>query len=115
MPYNKVIYGGRTLIDLTSDTVSEATLAKGVTAHRADGTQITGTLEIDEGILPPSVDVIYAEGGGSEVTVSFEAIDSEYIDYLGDPAYVLVLNADRVPTSITDGTVVRFNSNGEVT
>lgn len=114
MPYNKVIYGGRTLIDLTGDTVTEATLAKGVTAHKADGTLITGTLEVDEGILPPSVETIYAEGGSSEVTVSFEAIDSAYLDYLGNPAYVLVINPDHVPTSITDGTAVSFDSSGEV-
>lgn len=41
---NKVIYGTRILIDLTSDTVSEATLLTGSTAHKNDGTLITGTL-----------------------------------------------------------------------
>lgn len=40
---NKVIYGGRTLIDLTADTVTADTLAKDVTAHDATGALVTGT------------------------------------------------------------------------
>lgn len=45
MPVNKVVFGDRTLIDLTSDTVSADKLAKGVTAHDKSGVQITGTME----------------------------------------------------------------------
>lgn len=44
---NKVVYGGNTLIDLTNDTVTSATLDKGVTAHSASGEIITGE-RIDE-------------------------------------------------------------------
>lgn len=44
MSVNKVIYHEKTLIDLTSDTVTADTLFKGCTAHRADGTIITGTM-----------------------------------------------------------------------
>lgn len=40
---NKVIYGENVLIDLTSDSVTPADLAKGVTAHDKSGAQITGT------------------------------------------------------------------------
>ena len=36
MPYNKVIYGGRTLIDLTNDTVKADKILKGYIAHTAD-------------------------------------------------------------------------------
>lgn len=43
---NKVVYGSQTLIDLTSDTVSAAKMYKGVTAHSADGSVITGTAEV---------------------------------------------------------------------
>lgn len=43
MATNKVIYSGRTLIDLTGDTVTEETLLRGYTAHKADGTQVVGT------------------------------------------------------------------------
>ena len=42
---NKVVYAGKTLIDLTEDTVTPATLKSGVTAHDASGAKITGTLD----------------------------------------------------------------------
>ena len=43
---NKVVYGNRTLIDLTGDTVSAEKLFKGIKAHGADGTVVTGTAEV---------------------------------------------------------------------
>lgn len=43
MAANKVVYGNKTIIDLTNDTVTEEALIKGYTAHKADGTIITGT------------------------------------------------------------------------
>ena len=45
MAANKVIVNNQTIIDLTADTVTAATLKKGVTAHDASGAQITGTME----------------------------------------------------------------------
>lgn len=45
MAINKVEYAGNVLIDLTKDSVSPETLAKGATAHNAKGEQITGTME----------------------------------------------------------------------
>lgn len=47
MAISKVIYGGRTLIDLTSDTVTKEKVLKGYTAHGADGEAITGTCDYD--------------------------------------------------------------------
>lgn len=47
MAYSKVIYGGRTLIDLTADTVKAEHLMAGYTAHGADGELITGTNDWD--------------------------------------------------------------------
>ena len=44
MAVSKVVYGGETLIDLTSDTVTPETLLEGVTAHDASGAVIVGTL-----------------------------------------------------------------------
>ena len=44
---NKVIYGGQTLIDLTSDTVEVGKLAYGYTAHDRSGAIITGTNTYD--------------------------------------------------------------------
>lgn len=43
MAANKVVFGKKTIIDLTGDTVQEDVLIKGYTAHKADGTIITGT------------------------------------------------------------------------
>lgn len=45
MAINKVVYGGTTLVDLTSDTVVANKLAKGYTAHDKSGALITGTME----------------------------------------------------------------------
>ena len=43
MAINKIVYGGNTLIDLTSDTVAVENLLSGFTAHDRSGTIITGT------------------------------------------------------------------------
>lgn len=47
MAYNKVIYGGNTLIDLTGDTVTPATMLSGVKAHDKSGEVIKGTCTFD--------------------------------------------------------------------
>lgn len=47
MGYNKIIYAGKTLIDLTQDTVVADKLLKGYTAHGADGEIITGSCTFD--------------------------------------------------------------------
>ena len=43
MAINKVVYGEKVLIDLAGDSVTEDTLAKGITAHDKSGAVITGT------------------------------------------------------------------------
>lgn len=58
MSINKVVYGSRTLVDLTADTVTADKLAAGATAHGCSGTAITGTAEItydaeQEGLIMP--------------------------------------------------------------
>lgn len=47
MATSKVIYGGKVLMDLTSDTIKADKLLKGYTAHGADGEPVTGTCEFD--------------------------------------------------------------------
>ena len=47
MPYNKVIYGGKTLIDLTGDSVTADKMLKGATAHDKTGASIVGTCTYD--------------------------------------------------------------------
>ncbi len=44
---NKVVYGGRTLIDLTGDTVTTDKLLSEATAHDKSGAVITGTCDYD--------------------------------------------------------------------
>lgn len=45
--YNKIVYGGKTLIDLTGDTISADKLLKDFTAHDKSGATITGTCTFD--------------------------------------------------------------------
>lgn len=47
MAISKVVYGGRTLIDLTTDTIKAEHLLKGYTAHGADGEPLNGACEYD--------------------------------------------------------------------
>lgn len=46
MAINKVVYGGNTLIDLTSDTVTQADVLNGVTFHDRSGTAKQGSLVV---------------------------------------------------------------------
>lgn len=47
MSYNKIIYGGKTLMDLTADTVTADKILANFTAHDASGNTITGTCDYD--------------------------------------------------------------------
>lgn len=47
MAISKVVYGGRTLIDLTADTVKKEHVLKDYTFHGADGEAQAGTCEYD--------------------------------------------------------------------
>ena len=47
MSINKVVYGGKTLIDLTGDTVTADKLLSGITAHGKDGELVTGVCTFD--------------------------------------------------------------------
>lgn len=44
MAVNHIVYNSQSLIDLRADTVTAEDLMTGITAHKADGTIITGTL-----------------------------------------------------------------------
>ena len=51
MAVNKVEYYGKVLLDLTEDSVTPGTLAKGATAHDASGRKITGTMQPADEVL----------------------------------------------------------------
>lgn len=44
---SKVVYGGKTLIDLTADTVTADKVLKNYTTHDKSGAPITGTCTFD--------------------------------------------------------------------
>jgi hypothetical protein len=80
MGINKVTYHGKTLIDLTQDSVTPASLAKGATAHDKAGELIVGT-KVDGDLVLVSKTIInngtYHAGGDNadgyyEVTVNVE-------------------------------------------
>lgn len=50
--YNKVVYDGNTLIDLTNDDVTESDVLAGVYFHKADGTRSVGTLNVVDMFYP---------------------------------------------------------------
>ena len=50
MAISKVTYGGNTLMDLTNDTVTSASLLSGYTAHGADGEPILGAANPSSGV-----------------------------------------------------------------
>lgn len=55
--YNKIIYGGQTLIDLTSDTATAATVLSGSTFHDKSGAAVTGTCTYDSNTTNDTVTV----------------------------------------------------------
>lgn len=68
MATNKVVYNGKTLIDLTGDTVTESGMASGVKAHDKSGTAITGTLKHRTDLFQSGsvgTDPIYNKSGAS--------------------------------------------------
>ena len=67
MSVNKVDVNGVTVLDLTQDSVTPATLKKGETAHDASGASIVGTMESAAPKLQ-SKSVSYTSNGTATVT-----------------------------------------------
>lgn len=68
MAVNKVVYGGTTLVDLTSDTVTADKLLAGETAHKADGTIITGAVSFQT-IYSGSTDPSSGTGSNGDIYI----------------------------------------------
>ena len=68
MANSKVIFNGRTLIDLTGDTVTPETLAEGVIAHNMAG-------EVIIGIMASGSDVTYVSDYTNGVKIGTLTID----------------------------------------
>lgn len=67
MAVNKVDVNGVTVLDLTQDSVTPATLKKGETAHDASGAAIVGEMESSAPSLQ-SKSVTYTENGTATIT-----------------------------------------------
>lgn len=97
MAINKVVYGSTVLVDLTSDTVDAAHLAKGCTAHDAGGNLIVGTLEqqadgnILSGVTPKLLNGATQSGNTYTIPEGGE-YGTDYIEYQLD---VPKLNPDE--------------------
>lgn len=59
MEKNKIIYGGKVLLDLTNDTVSSDTLSRGITAHDKSGQIITGNLVPTDEVISEAINASY--------------------------------------------------------
>ena len=74
MGNSKIIYGGRTLIDLTNDDIKPDKLLKGIKAHDSNGDPIVGTCEYDvksDGLTATAAEILAgktAAVGGSVLT-----------------------------------------------
>ena len=69
MGVSKVDFAGNTLVDLTGDSVTPATLKKGETAHNAAGEPIVGTMEAGGGTTPGAPgDITFYDYDGTIVT-----------------------------------------------
>lgn len=79
MAVNRVDFGGKTLIDLTGDTLElPEQLLKGILAHAKDGTQIEGTLEAGGG-GGGGVSTLW---GGKITTGSFVLAEEKTSEYI---------------------------------
>lgn len=62
--------------------------------------------------VPDTIDGVPNTEG--KILVSFDLIDDKYEQYLGDPAYIVVVKEGSVPQSPYDGTVIKLNKQGAV-
>ena len=88
MAINKVIYGGETLIDLTSDSVSADNMLKGSTAHDKSGALATGTCTFD----------VYS---GDATAVAAEILNSKTAYARGNKVTGTMVNNGAVAGTIT--------------
>lgn len=100
MAYNKVIYGGNTLIDLTEDTITPDKLLYGYTAHDKAGNPIVGTAsgEVGQVITLDELEENYDNEGGFLLSYDSETEGRLYI-----VSSIISGKGALVETSLYDG------------
>lgn len=84
------------LVDLTGDTVSANTLTEGITAHGADGEEITGTLHKTTGIIYTADSVEFKDWSSSPDVIRFnKAIAEDIIFKTGGSGLTIDANASE--------------------
>lgn len=90
MAVNKVVYGGETVVDLTTDTVTAAKMLSGITAHDKSGAKITGTIATKtasnmtaSGATVTAPAGYYASAASKSVATATQATPSISVDSAG--------------------------------
>lgn len=100
MGRNKILLGSEVLIDLTADTVTPATLFKGITAHNAAGDPIVGEAEESQTITGTGTKLLAVKGEG----VNFEnkTVGVNGVTALSaDPAFSFTYNTGTKTITVT--------------
>jgi hypothetical protein len=105
MAVNKVVYSGKTLIDLSNDTVTSEKLLTGETAHAANGEIIVGSMKSSKEFIPLKVSF------GSNTVTETNGNDSVVITRKSDGSVEIVQTLDGIKKVIT----TKFNSDGSIT
>lgn len=113
MAVNKVVYGTTVLVDLTSDTVDAAHLAKGRTAHDAGGNLIVGDLEqqgsgnLLSGVTPSLLNGA-TQNGKTYVIPNGGRYGTDYLEYqldiptlTSDTAYCVIVCGNTVADGLS--------------
>lgn len=131
MSVNKVVRktanGAETLIDLTSDSVTPATLAEGVTAHDKSGNAITGTMPVN-GAISKTLDTSttsytvpkgYTDGGTVKIVTETKTVTPTKSTQNITPSSGKVLSkvtVNPIPDTYVDASTVATNTkNYEIT
>lgn len=111
MAYNKIVYGNKTLIDLTSDTVTASRLLKGITAHDKAGNAITGTMTSGGGGLPSGISAF--DFGQIKITSAFTTTRNTFSHNLGVvPDLMIVWSPANIATTYSMMRAIRGNQFG---
>ena len=122
MAVNKVVYGGRTLIDLTEVTVTADKLLEGYTALDKSGTLITGTASPSSGSVI-AVDDVADSHGGTIRTITAVSLEGDTVSpsvlasgYTAHNAAGEAITGTLVPGITPSGTIdISTNGTHDVT